>query len=80
MARGSGHRSLCHVPRILVGSDTNKGVNGRRRSCAQAPLGRASPDTVMIYAKLYPSLLIEEYRKTGRSLYHVYYGEEGLMG
>ena len=30
----------------------------------QALLGHASPDTVMIYAKLYPSQLIEEYRKT----------------
>jgi integrase len=35
----------------------------------QALLGHASPDTVMIYAKLYPSQLIEEYRKTVRNLY-----------
>jgi hypothetical protein len=38
----------------------------------------ASPDTVMIYAKLYPSQLIEEYRKTVRSLYNAHYGEAGL--
>jgi integrase len=44
----------------------------------QALLGHASPETVMIYAKLYPSQLIEEYRKTVRSLYNAYYGEEGL--
>jgi len=44
----------------------------------QALLGHASPDTVMIYAKLYPSQLIEEYRKTVRSLYNAYHGEEGL--
>jgi integrase len=44
----------------------------------QALLGHASPDTVMIYAKLYPSRLIEEYRKTVRGLYNAYYGEEGL--
>jgi integrase len=44
----------------------------------QALLGHASPDTVMIYAKLYPSQLIEEYRKTVRSLYNAYYGEGGL--
>jgi integrase len=44
----------------------------------QALLGHASPDTVMIYAKLYPSRLIEEYRKTVRGLYNTYYGEEGL--
>ena len=44
----------------------------------QALLGHASPDTVMIYAKLYPSQLIEEYRKTVRGLYNAYYGEDGL--
>ena len=32
----------------------------------------------MIYAKLYPGQLIEEYRKTVRSLYNAYYGEDGL--
>jgi len=44
----------------------------------QALLGHASPDTVMIYAKVYPSHLIEEYRKTVRSLYNAYYGEDSL--
>jgi integrase len=44
----------------------------------QALLGHASPDTVMIYAKLYPGTLIEEYRKTVRGLYNAHYGEEGL--
>jgi integrase len=44
----------------------------------QALLGHASPDTVMIYAKLYPSRLIEEYRKTVRGLYNTHYGEDGL--
>jgi site-specific recombinase XerD len=44
----------------------------------QALLGHASPDTVMIYAKLYPRQLIEEYRKTVRGLYNAYYGEDGL--
>lgn len=32
----------------------------------------------MIYAKLYPGQLIEEYRKTVRLLYNAYYGEDGL--
>jgi integrase len=44
----------------------------------QALLGHASPDTVMIYAKLYPCQLVEEYRKTVRSLFNAYYGEAGL--
>jgi integrase len=44
----------------------------------QALLGHASLDTVMIYAKLYPSQLIEEYRKTIRGLYNAHYGDNGL--
>jgi Phage integrase family len=44
----------------------------------QALLGHASPDTVMIYAKLYPSQLVEEYRKTVRGLYNTHHGEDGL--
>lgn len=44
----------------------------------QALLGHASPDTVMIYAKLYPSRLVEEYRKTVRGLYNTHYGEDSL--
>ncbi len=42
----------------------------------QALLGHASPETVMIYAKLYPGQLVEEYRKTVRSLYNAYYGDQ----
>lgn len=41
----------------------------------QALLGHASPDTVMIYAKLYPSRLVEEYRKTVRGLYNAHYAK-----
>lgn len=44
----------------------------------QALLGHASLDTVMIYAKLYPNQLIEEYRKTMRGLYNAFYGAEAL--
>ena len=33
----------------------------------QALLGHATPDTVMVYAKLYPRKLIEEYRKVERN-------------
>jgi hypothetical protein len=35
----------------------------------QALLGHASLETVMVYAKLYPSTLVEEYRKTVRAVY-----------
>jgi integrase len=44
----------------------------------QALLGHASPDTVMIYAKLYPTTLIEEYRKTVRATYLDFHGTESL--
>jgi integrase len=44
----------------------------------QALLGHASINTVMIYAKLYPSQLIEEYRKTVRGLYNAHYGAGSL--
>jgi integrase len=44
----------------------------------QALLGHASPDTVMIYAKLYPTTLIEEYRKTVRATYLDFHGQESL--
>jgi integrase len=40
----------------------------------QALLGHASPDTVMVYAKLYPSTLVEEYRKTVRATYADFHG------
>jgi hypothetical protein len=32
----------------------------------------------MVYAKLYPRRMIEEYRKAVRGLYNAYHGEESL--
>jgi integrase len=46
----------------------------------QALLGHASPDTVMVYAKLYPSTLLEEYRKTVRATYADFHGPAALRG
>lgn len=42
----------------------------------QALLGHATIDTVMVYAKLYPQTLVEEYRKAVRGLYIAFHGEE----
>ena len=42
----------------------------------QALLGHATPDTVMVYAKLYPATLIEEYRKTVRATYLDFHGPD----
>lgn len=44
----------------------------------QALLGHATPDTVMVYAKLYPTRLVEEYRKAVRGAYVSIHGEESL--
>ncbi len=44
----------------------------------QALLGHATIDTVMVYAKLYPRNLVEEYRKAVRGLYNTFHGEESL--
>jgi len=44
----------------------------------QALLGHASPDTVMVYAKIYPTRLVEAYRKTVRATYTDFHGPEAL--
>jgi integrase len=44
----------------------------------QALLGHATLDTVMVYAKLYPTTLIEEYRKAVRGLYNAFHGDDSL--
>ncbi len=42
----------------------------------QALLGHAGPDTVRVYAKLYPTTLIDEYRKTVRATYLDFHGPQ----
>ena len=44
----------------------------------QALLGHATIDTVMIYAKLYPSTLVEEYRKTLHKVYQAHGGDDAF--
>ncbi|MGC2149206.1 MAG: site-specific integrase [Candidatus Acidiferrales bacterium] len=44
----------------------------------QALLGHATIDTVMVYAKLYPRKMIEEYRKAMRGVYNAFHGEESF--
>src|SRR4029077_18239431 len=44
----------------------------------QALLGHATVDTIMVYAKLYPTTLIEEYRKAVRGLYNAFHGDDSL--
>jgi hypothetical protein len=44
----------------------------------QALLGHSTIDAVLIYAKLYPTTLVEEYRKTLHGIYHKFHGTEAL--
>lgn len=44
----------------------------------QALLGHSTIDTVMVYAKLYPRNLVEEYRKAVRGLYDTFHGADSL--
>ncbi len=44
----------------------------------QALLGHATLDTVMVYAKLYPTHLIDEYRKALHGVYRAVHGEESF--
>jgi len=44
----------------------------------QALLGHATLDTVMVYAKLYPTQLVEAYRTAVRGAYRTFHGEESL--
>jgi integrase len=44
----------------------------------QALLGHTTLDTVMIYAKLYPAHLVEEYRRAVHGMYLGVYGDEAL--
>ena len=78
---GAGARRADGSPLILLPHDCRRVFasehlnNNTPVHVIQALLGHASLDTVMIYAKLYPSQLIEEYRKTMRGLYNAHYGE-----
>jgi hypothetical protein len=44
----------------------------------QALLGHATLDTVMVYAKLYPSRFVEDYRKAARGTYESLHGNDAL--
>lgn len=52
--------------------------NGTPLHVVQALLGHERLDTVMIYAKLYPRTLVEEYRRHVRGVYQAMHGPESL--
>ena len=65
--RGRASRHNCR--RVFASEHLNNNVPVH---VIQALLGHATLDTVMVYAKLYPTTLIEEYRKAVRGLYNAF--------
>ena len=78
-ARRADNRPLVLLPhdcrRVFASEHLNNNVPVH---VIQALLGHATLDTVMVYAKLYPTTLIEEYRKAVRGLYNAFHGDDSL--
>jgi integrase len=81
VSRGAGSRRSDGTPLMLRPHDCRRVFasehlnNNTPVHVIQALLGHATIDTVMVYAKLYPQQLIDEYRKTVRGLYNAVHGE-----
>jgi integrase len=78
-ARRADNRPLVLLPhdcrRVFASEHLNNNVPVH---VIQALLGHATLDTIMVYAKLYPTALIEEYRKAVRGLYNAFHGDDSL--
>ncbi len=75
----SGRLGACRLPhdcrRVFASEHLN---NDTPVHVIQALLGHATLDTVMVYAKLYPRKMIEEYRKAMRGVYSASMGKRAL--
>jgi integrase len=84
LSRAAGARASDGAPLVLRPHDCRRIFasehlnNDTPPHVIQALLGHAALDTVMVYAKLYPRKLVEEYRKTTRGSYQAFHGREGL--
>ncbi|MGH7635865.1 MAG: tyrosine-type recombinase/integrase [Gemmatimonadaceae bacterium] len=78
-ARRADNRPLVLLPhdcrRVFASEHLNNNVPVH---VIQALLGHATLDTIMVYAKLYPTTLVEEYRKAVRGLYNAFHGDDSL--
>lgn len=78
-ARRADNRPLVLLPhdcrRVFASEHLNNNVSVH---VIQALLGHATLDTIMVYAKLYPTTLIEEYRKAVCGLYNAFHGDDSL--
>jgi integrase len=84
MSRDAGARRADGTPLVLQPHDCRRMFasehlnNSTPPHVIQALLGHATIDTVLVYAKLYPTTLVEEYRKTLRGVYQARYGDEAF--
>lgn len=84
LSMASGARTADGSPLILHPHDCRRVFasehlnNNTPVHVIQALLGHATLDTIMVYAKLYPTHLVEEYRKTLHGAYRAVHGEESF--
>jgi integrase len=84
LSRGAGARKADGSPLVVLPHDCRRLFASEHLNnnvpvhVIQALLGHATIDTVMVYAKLYPWHLIEEYRKAVRGVYGAVHGEESF--
>jgi integrase len=84
LSHGAGARKADGTPLVLRPHDCRRIFasehlnNDTPPHVIQALLGHAAIDTVMVYAKLYPTKLIEEYRKATRGTYAALHGQDTL--
>ncbi len=84
LSRAAGARTADGSPLTLLPHDCRRVFasehlnNNTPVHVIQALLGHATVDTVMVYAKLYPTHLVEAYRTAVRGLYGTFYGAEEL--
>jgi integrase len=84
LSHGAGARQADGTPLVLRPHDCRRIFasehlnNDTPPHVIQALLGHAAIDTVMVYAKLYPTKLVEEYRKATRGTYAALHGQGTL--
>lgn len=84
LSLAAGARRADGTPLVLLPHDCRRAFasehlnNNTPVHVIQALLGHATLDTVMVYAKLYPAHLVEEYRKTVQGVYNAVHCEDSL--
>jgi integrase len=85
LSEGAGARAADGAPLILRPHDCRRMFatehlnNNVPVHVIQALLGHATLDTVLVYAKLYPTSLVEAHRQTVRGVYNTFHGKDSLL-